>query len=62
MAGRQALAGTANQLLIYDDHPTAWDAWDIDAFALETATPCPAAESCEILTDSPLADKLRRHC
>jgi len=53
-SGRQALAGTGNRFLIYDDRPTAFDAWDIDPFALETARECPPAESCAVVGESPL--------
>ena len=51
---REALSGIGNQLLIYDDHPTAWDAWEIDPFALETAKECPPADSRAVVTRSPL--------
>jgi alpha-mannosidase len=51
---REALSGIGNQFLIYDDHPTAWDAWEIDPFALETAKACPPADSCAVVTRSPL--------
>ena len=50
--GRESLAAPGNQLLIYDDHPTAWDAWDIDLFALETASAVEPAHSCAVVTDN----------
>ena len=34
--GRETLADAGNVFHLYDDHPTAFDAWDIDPFALET--------------------------
>jgi alpha-mannosidase len=40
----QALAAPGNVLEIYEDRPTAFDAWDIDPFHLETGKACPAAE------------------
>ncbi len=52
--GREALAGPANQLVLYDDHPTAWDAWEIDAFALETGRACAGAATCAVVSESPL--------
>ena len=40
--GREALAGPGNVLQLYDDHPTAFDAWDVDPFHLETVAGLPA--------------------
>lgn len=57
-SGREALAAPGNQLLIYRDEPTAWDAWDVDPQHLETEEPCPPAESVS-LTASPLAAVIR---
>ncbi|MBT5057724.1 MAG: alpha-mannosidase [Gemmatimonadetes bacterium] len=53
-SGRQVMAEPGNQFLTYVDKPTAWDAWDIDPWALETVKTGAGAESCEILTRSPL--------
>ncbi len=33
---RESLAAPGNALKLYEDQPTAWDAWDIDPFHLET--------------------------
>jgi alpha-mannosidase len=52
--GREALAGPGNVLQVYDDHPTAFDAWDVDPFHLETVADCPAATSCEVTSSGPL--------
>jgi alpha-mannosidase len=41
-------------LILHDDRPTAFDAWDIDPFALETARDAPGADRCEILARGPL--------
>ena len=46
---RETLAGPGNQLLVYVDEPTAWDAWDVDPQHMETEKPCPPAESCRII-------------
>ncbi len=35
-SGREALAGVGNRFVLFDDRPTAFEAWDIDPFALET--------------------------
>ncbi len=48
--GREALAEPGNRLQLYEDRPTAFDAWDIDPFHLETVTDTPPAESVTIVT------------
>ncbi len=52
--GREALAGPGNVLQVYDDRPTAFDAWDVDPFHLETVADCPPATSCEVTATGPL--------
>jgi alpha-mannosidase len=42
---REALAAPGNRLELYDDDPVAFDAWDIDPFALETRRDAAPAES-----------------
>jgi alpha-mannosidase len=51
--GRQTLAGPADLEICRDD-PTRWEAWDVEPQDLETAKPCPPAESCTISVDNPL--------
>jgi alpha-mannosidase len=53
-SGREVLSAPGNRLEIYDDHPTAYDAWDVDPFHLETRRDCPAAESFKILPGTAL--------
>ncbi|MEW6749426.1 MAG: glycoside hydrolase family 38 C-terminal domain-containing protein [Candidatus Latescibacterota bacterium] len=53
-SAREALAERGNRFLLYDDRPTAFDAWDIDPFALETAKECPAAEGWRVAQASEL--------
>ena len=53
-SGREALAAPGNLLQVYDDHPTAFDAWDVDPFHLETVEDCPPATSCEAAATGPL--------
>ena len=53
-SGRESLAGPGNQLLIYDDTPTNYDAWDVDPFHLEQEAACPPASSCEVIERIPL--------
>jgi alpha-mannosidase len=50
--GRDALTGHGNVLELYDDHPTAWDAWDVDPFHLETMTSCPPATTASVEVSS----------
>ena len=52
--GREALAGTANRFVLFDDRPTEYEAWDIDPFALETGIEAAAAETCTITMRGPL--------
>jgi alpha-mannosidase len=42
---RESLAGQANRLQIYHDHPAKYDAWELDAYHLETVKDCPPAHS-----------------
>ena len=52
--GRDAVAGEANRIVLFDDRPTQYEAWDIDPFALETAREPPAAHTARVLTRGPL--------
>ncbi len=42
---RESLAGAANRLQIYHDHPEKYDAWELDAYHLETVKDCPPAHA-----------------
>jgi alpha-mannosidase len=44
----------ANLFQIFDDRPLFWSAWDIDAFALETAKDLVKSERFEIVEDGPV--------
>ncbi|MDW8263298.1 MAG: glycoside hydrolase family 38 C-terminal domain-containing protein, partial [Phycisphaerales bacterium] len=57
--GRESLAGEGNVFELFDDHPTAWDAWDIDPFHLETARSCGPARSAKVVRRSPLRTEIR---
>ena len=50
----EALAEPGNRLQLYDDRPTAFDAWDIDPFHLETVADTPPAESVAVVSQGPL--------
>jgi alpha-mannosidase len=54
-AGREVLpSGTRGNLLkLYRDTPTQWDAWDIDQHYRRTGRELTAAESIEVITDTP---------
>ncbi len=47
-SGREALAEPGNVFEIYDDRPTAYDAWDVDPYHLEAGKSCAPADQCEI--------------
>jgi alpha-mannosidase len=53
-SGREALATPGNRLELYDDRPADFDAWDIDPYTLATGRDAAPAESCEVVTRSPL--------
>ena len=53
-SGREALAEPGNRLELYDDRPTAFDAWDIDPFHLETGTVCAPAHCASLSRLGPL--------
>jgi alpha-mannosidase len=52
---REALAAPGNVMQLYDDRPTAYDAWDVDPFHLETVADAQPATSCTVVGD----DRLR---
>ena len=53
------MSGEGNLFELFDDHPTNYDAWDVDPFHLETAEPIPSAESAEITSSDPARVELR---
>ena len=53
-SGREAMAAPGNVLELYEDRPTAFEAWDLDPFHLETRTDCPPASSAEVGGPDPL--------
>jgi alpha-mannosidase len=53
-SGRETLAWPGNRLELYDDDPNDFDAWDIDPYTLQTRRDAPPAESCEVVTATPL--------
>jgi len=57
--GREALEGEANRIVLFDDRPTQYEAWDIDPFALETARDAAAAHAFEVTMEGPLRCEAR---
>ena len=53
-SGREAMAAPGNVLELYEDRPTAFEAWDLDPFHLETRSDCPPASSAEVAGADPL--------
>jgi alpha-mannosidase len=56
-SGRQVLDGPAD-LMLYDDDPTNWEAWDVDPSHLETGKPVAAATAAVQRDVSPLRGQL----
>jgi alpha-mannosidase len=48
------MAAPGNVLELYEDRPTAFEAWDLDPFHLETRRDCPGAVSAELTSAAPL--------
>ena len=55
-ANRQALApnAQANNLVMYDDEPNNWEAWDVDVFHLEKRYDVAVARSIRVIEHGPL--------
>ena len=58
-SGRESFASPAARLLLLDDRPLDFEAWDIDPFALETARDAATEVSCEVLSDGGLRGEVR---
>lgn len=44
----------ANAFQLFDDHPLFWDAWDVEAYNLETMTELNKCESVEVVENGPV--------
>jgi alpha-mannosidase len=51
--GRETLSGPAD-LELYEDRPTAFDAWELEPYHDQTGTECPPAERVEVPVEHPL--------
>ncbi|GEC54084.1 alpha-mannosidase [Bradyrhizobium japonicum] len=58
-SGRETFASPAARLLLLDDRPLDFEAWDIDPFALETAREVAGEVSCAVLSDGGLRGEVR---
>lgn len=57
--GRELAAGPCNNMRMYKDVPTAWDAWDIDSMYEMTPVDLPETAEFEVLSEGPLVAELR---
>jgi len=58
-AGREVLAGRANQLWAYTDKPRNWEAWDVDEGYEQEGGEISGVESVEVTEDGPLRASVR---
>ena len=49
----QLLSSAGNTLVMHDDRPSLWDAWDVEPSILETGSDCASADSCHIESQGP---------
>lgn len=53
-SGQQVLREPGNKLVLHDDRPSLWDAWDVEPSILETGRACQSATRCHIRSHGPL--------
>ncbi len=53
-SGQQILESPGNTLVLHDDRPSLWDAWDVEPSILETGQACLPATKCQIKSHGPL--------
>ncbi|NLV74953.1 MAG: alpha-mannosidase [Chloroflexi bacterium] len=58
-SGRELLAGVGNQMHMYKDVPTNWDAWDLDSTYMHSPVPLEEPAEISVLAKGPLVAKLR---
>ncbi|MDQ3437862.1 MAG: alpha-mannosidase [Actinomycetota bacterium] len=58
-AGREVLAGRANQLWAYTDKPRNWEAWDVDEGYEQEGEEISGVESVEVTENGPLRASVR---
>ena len=57
--GQEHLAGLGNELVLYEDSPSLWDAWDIDPQALESPHPVDTPVEAEVIEHDTLRVAIR---
>jgi alpha-mannosidase len=57
-SGRELAVGVCNQIKMYKDVPTGWDAWDLDSMYEETPVELSAEATVEVIAEGPLVAKL----
>lgn len=57
--GREWCAGPCNQMRLYKDVPTNWDAWDIDSTYQHNPVPLEEPATIEVVAEGPLFAQLR---
>lgn len=60
-SGQQMLSAPGNKLVLHDDNPSLWDAWDIEPSILETGQDCNSASKCHIQSPGPLRAEVVFH-
>ena len=58
-AGREVVSAPGNQLCLYKDIPTNWDAWDVDSMIESLPVVCDAPAEFAVEQDSPLVVSVR---
>jgi alpha-mannosidase len=53
-SGREALAAPGNVFEVYEDRPTAYDAWELEPYYAQTRRECDGAHRYEVVRDEPL--------
>jgi alpha-mannosidase len=53
-SGQQMLSMAGNTLVLHEDRPSLWDAWDVEPSILETGRDCMPATRCHIQSPGPL--------
>jgi alpha-mannosidase len=59
--GREALAGPANVFELYEDRPTAYDAWELEPYVDDTRRALPGAHAHELRADPLRAEIVFEH-
>lgn len=55
----QVLQSPGNVLVLHEDRPSLWDAWDVEPSILETGVPCPPAVDCHVESHGPLRAEIK---